>query len=713
MPTTIRQTKYRLIASVWALWMFAFGVCSVLGDVITVVERPDATDRNAHYPVNRLPLLPSHTMRLPLGSIRANGWLRHQLELMADGQVGRLDEISRFLREDSGWLGGKERGWEEAAYWFRGYYDLAQLTDSEHLKKTAHRWIEAIIKSQKEDGYYGSSYNHLVKGKNGQEIVDVWPHMVMNDALISHYEATGDERIIPMMTKFFAFCRDLPEEKFLPQISWDYYENYREHFGDWKPRIQLKRAGDMVPQLIWLYNRTGKKWLLDLAVKVYHKTQPAMNQWLDNHTVHFSQRFRYPAQMYPITGDERYLRKTELFYDSFMNAWGQMPRGAHAADERIRMGKIDPRQAIETCSFAELNKSHYILGRITADTIYADRVEDITFNHLPASHAPDHRSLRYLTACNMAYSVPRMDFKNQGSNPVFAADMHRCCQHNTSMAWPRFVRNLWQATCDKGLLAWLYSPNTVTAKVGSTGTTITIDSNTKYPFHDRIFMTVKTDTTVEFPLYLRIPGWCREAVVRVDSEIKRVTASPGKLIKIDRKWKDGDRFEICFSMEVSATVWPRNGAVTIDRGPLSYSARIKQKIESVPGGLKGWPRFSLKPDSPWNYGLAIDPRNPSDSIHVKVGKVAAQPWSELTAPIVLKVPAKRIPGWQASIKNTVDSVREGPVKSDESLETVEMIPMGCAHLRISVLPIVNDNKDARYWQDIPNPDVFMLDRLDK
>ena len=109
----------------------------------------------------------------------------------------------------------------------------------------------------------------------------------------------------------------------------------------------------------------------------------------------------------------------------------------------------------------------------------------------------------------------------------------------------------------------------------------------------------------------------------------------------------------------------------------------------------------------------MDPRNPSDSIHVKVGKVAAQPWSELTAPIVLKVPAKRIPGWQASIKNTVDSVREGPVKSDESLETVEMIPMGCAHLRISVLPIVNDNKDARYWQDIPNPDVFMLDRLDK
>jgi len=53
------------------------------------------------------------------------------------------------------------------------------------------------------------------------------------------------------------------------------------------------------------------------------------------------------------------------------------------------------------------------------------------------------------------------------------------------------------------------------------------------------------------------------------------------------------------------------------------------------------------------------------------------------------------------------------VKSDEPVETIEMIPMGCAHLRMSVLPVVNGNKDARYWGDIPNPDVFMLDRLDK
>ena len=467
------MTKRRLPASCSIVTTMLCAVGAVTAAASTVVvDRPATGTTSKHYTGNRQPLLPSPLIRLPLGSVQATGWLAHQLDLMAEGQVGRLDELSRFLQEDSGWLGGEERGWEEAAYWFRGYYDLARLTGNSRLRETAGRWIEAIVDSQDDDGYYGSEYNRMVEGKSGQKIVDVWPHMVMNEALISHFEATGDERIIPMLTQFFAFCRDLPEEQFLPQMSWDYYEKYREHFGDWKPRIQMKRAGEFVPQLVWLYNHTGEKWMLELAVKVYHKTQPALNQWLDNHTVHFSQRFRYPAQLYPITGDERYLRKTELFYDSFADAWGQMPRGAHAADERIRMGKIDPRQAIETCSLAELNLSHYILGRITGDTKYADRVEDITFNHLPASHRADHRSLRYLTACNMPYSVAGMDYHNTGLNPVFAADIHRCCQHNTAMGWPRFVRNLWQASADNGLVAWLHGPNVVTAKVGRSGTVV-------------------------------------------------------------------------------------------------------------------------------------------------------------------------------------------------------------------------------------------------
>jgi hypothetical protein len=36
----------------------------------------------------------------------------------------------------------------------------------------------------------------MVVSKTGADsLADLWPHMMMNDALISHFEATGDERL--------------------------------------------------------------------------------------------------------------------------------------------------------------------------------------------------------------------------------------------------------------------------------------------------------------------------------------------------------------------------------------------------------------------------------------------------------------------------------------------------------------------------------------
>jgi hypothetical protein len=33
--------------------------------------------------------------------------------------------------------------------------------------------------------------------------------------------------------------------------------------------------------------------------------------------------------------------------------------------------------------------------------------------------------------------------------------------------------------------------------------------------------------------------------------------------------------------------------------------------------------------------------------------------------------------------------------------------MGCAHLRLTVLPLISERKDARYWSAIPDPEKYM------
>ena len=92
---------------------------------IDVVQSPPLDRRNDHYVSNRAPLSPDPLAKLPLGSVHASGWLRHQLDLMVNGQHGRLEELSSFLEADNGWFGTKKEGWEEQPYWLRGFYPLA------------------------------------------------------------------------------------------------------------------------------------------------------------------------------------------------------------------------------------------------------------------------------------------------------------------------------------------------------------------------------------------------------------------------------------------------------------------------------------------------------------------------------------------------------------------------------------------------------------
>ena len=178
---------------------------------ISTASTPKTKQGNRYYEANRAPLRLNPLSKLPLGSIKPEGWLKHQLELMVEGMTGRLTEISSFLTDDNGWFGTEKEGWEEQPYWFRGFYDLAVLTKNERLNRIKEVWIEKILSSQTAEGYFGASLHRLVKGKNGKGICDLWPHMVMIDAIIHHYEFTSDKRVVPFMSGLFPFCWDISD----------------------------------------------------------------------------------------------------------------------------------------------------------------------------------------------------------------------------------------------------------------------------------------------------------------------------------------------------------------------------------------------------------------------------------------------------------------------------------------------------------------------
>jgi hypothetical protein len=217
-----------------------------------------ASGENRFYTSNRAPLAPSPLVKLPIGAIRPEGWLRHQLQLEAVGFSGRLSEISRFCKYDgNGWVtpGSGDRGWEEAPYWLKGFTDLGFVLDDRRIIAESRKWLDAVLSNQQRDGYFGTRKNLTIRrgdqpemhADKPEEVIDLWPNMIMLYPLRTLYEATGDKRVIPFMLKYFAWQRSIPREAFLP-ASWQKY-----------------RGGDNLDSIYWLYNLTGKPWLLDLA----------------------------------------------------------------------------------------------------------------------------------------------------------------------------------------------------------------------------------------------------------------------------------------------------------------------------------------------------------------------------------------------------------------------------------------------------------------
>lgn len=649
-----------------------------------------AAGGNRFYAGNRAPLLSSLLVKLPLGRVRADGWLRHQLDLMADGFTGHLTEISRFCKfQGNAWTsrsGEGQFGWEEVPYWLKGFVDLGYLTDNARIIAESKRWIEAVLATQQPNGYFGSRTN-LDDADAGVRVLDLWPNMIMLYPLRSYYEATGDPRVVDLMTRYFRWQTTVPLDRLLP--------------GSW----QKWRAGDNLDSIYWLYNRTGDTWLLELSRVNHERTADWEGDIPTWHGVNLAQGFREPAEYYQQTRDGRYMRATERVYDTVTGLYGQFPGGLYGADENVRPGFSGPRQGTETCTMVEMMHSHEMLLAITGEPAWADRAEEVAFNSLPAALTPDLRGLHYLTAANMVQldrSGKAPMFDNDGDNLSYNPWQYRCCQHNVASGWPYFVEHLWMATQGNGLAAALYAPGKVTARVGD-GTEVTIDEQTEYPFDESITFKLSPARAVRFPLSLRVPRWSGKPSLSVNGTAVDVPGSAPGWITLERTWQKGDQVRFELPMSVRVRTWEKNrNAVSVDRGPLTFALKIGERWEKY-GDNPDWPAYEVFPTTAWNYGLVLNDWDPAASFEVvkAKGPLAAQPFTPHEAPIALRVKGRRIPEWRLEPNGLVGQLQQSPARSTEPDEELSLVPMGCARLRISAWPRIGTGPDAVTWVESP------------
>jgi DUF1680 family protein len=632
----------------------------------------------------RAPLRPGAFQLLPQGSITPAGWLRGQLQIQADGLSGHLDQTWADVGPNSGWLGGKGESWERGPYFLDGLLPLAYQLDDARLKAKAQRYIDWTLDHQAANGMIGPASND-----------DWWPRIVMLKVLTQYQELTGDPRVIPVMDKYFRY--QLAELPARPLRDWGKF-----------------RWQDEVLSVLWLYDRTGSPYLLDLARLLHRQGYDWMAQYAD-----FQYKQRITDDFLKLEENDNGLKDTALATHGVNNGqavktgpvWSQvsgsdqdraavtqmlaeldkyhgLPNGMFSCDEHL--AGPNPSQGSELCTVVEtmfsLEHSLAILG----DPALGDRLERLAFNALPGTLTDDMWAHQYNQEPNQVEcSLHHKPWVTDGpeSNLFGLEPNFGCCTANFHQGWPKFTASLFMLSGSQdsnrndGLVAAAYAPCQVRTLLR--GTPVLIKEETDYPFRETIRFTVNPATPLSFPLQLRIPAWARNATITVNGQAQPAPAA-GSFARIERTWNSGDRVELKLPMAPRASRWFHD-SVAIERGPLVFSFPIGESWVKLRdrGMTADWQVF---PTTAWNYALSLDPAAPEKTITVAESALPTVPFSGRQTPVRLSVKARRLTPWRAE-DGVANELPPSPVTSDQPDETIQLIPYAAAKLRITAFPL--------------------------
>ncbi len=642
-----------------------------------------APDNKPSQPIkNRAPLSAAAFYPLPAGSIHARGWLQRQLRIQADGLGGHLDETWADVGPNSGWLGGNGESWERGPYFMDGLIPLAWLLDDATLKAKAQKFVDWTLTNQSDNGMIGPKSNE-----------DWWPRMVMLKALTQYHELTGDPRIIPVMDRYFRYqLATLPAR---PLRDWGKF-----------------RWQDNVLSVIWLYNRTGEAYLLDLA-KLLHQQgygwiaefesfpykQKITAEYLHlsegnglkdlalaTHGVNNGQAIKTGPVWSLISGNVADRASVLKMIDELHRYHG-LPNGMFSCDEHL--AGQSPSQGSELCTVVEYMFSLEQSLAINGDPSLGDRLERLAFNALPGTFSDDMWAHQYNQEPNQVEcSLHHKPWTTDGpeSNLYGLEPNFGCCTANFHQGWPKFTNSLFMLSGAQnseehdGLAAVAYAPCEVRTILR--GTPVHITEETDYPFRGRVQLSVNPTSPLSFPLQLRIPAWAAGTTISVNGQ-QIAQPSPSSFAHIERTWKSGDRVEITFPMAPRISRWFNNSAV-IERGPLVFSYGISESWVKLRdrGMTADWQVF---PAGPWNYALSLDANSPEKSIALTESEIGEAAFTRRRAPVQLQVKARRLNEWRAE-DGVADPVPQSPVKTSEPEETITLIPYATAKLRITAFP---------------------------
>lgn len=408
---------------------------------------------------------------------------------------------------------------------------------------------------------------------------------------------------------------------------------------------------------------------------------------------------KVPVILYEYTGKTEYLDQA-LNASRKMEGPNMLIDGVNSSSEHLAGN--DPLASHETCDISDYSWTAGYFLLATGGPEWADKIERCMFNAAFGCITKDFKSMQYFSCPNQFICTGNSDHNafKYGKTWMQYRPIHEteCCIGNLHRYFPNYVSRMWLKDRNGSPVAALYGPSEVLYDLGD-GVSVRIEELGEYPFVEKIdfrFTFFRNGRVIREPLSMdftfRVPLWCGEARCSGDGAEEAGELQQG-FNTVSRQWKSGDIFSLELPM---APVFEDNAVAgrSLCYGPLVFSYSIPADCvvdtltyDNLAGKKSGNPDFvswSMTPAGKWNYALSCS--SPED-VEVVRRDVSGYPFDPGCSPVVLKVKAAEVDGWELK-ENRFTPALPAEVKTVEGSDTVlELVPYGSTSLRLTIFPV--------------------------
>ncbi len=485
--------------------------------------------------------------------------------------------------------------------WLEGVSYSLENCPNRELEETADRTIELIGKAQRPDGYLNTYFTVKEPEKrwtNLHECHELYCAGHMIEAAVAYYEATQKTDFLEIARKFADYIDTVfgPEPQKRkgypghPEIELALVRLYRAT-RDRKylnlSRYFLEQRGRSPYYFDEEWERRGRTCFENPSDttppgdhRTYNQThQPVTEQKKAvGHAVRAVYLYSAMADVAAETGDEALWNACRSLWDDIEETQLYITGGIGSTGigEAFTFDYNLPNDTVyaETCASIGLVFFADRMLRVDPNARYADVMERVLYNLLPASVSMDGKHFFYVNPLEVWPEACENDPAKAHVKPVrqpwFGC---ACCPPNLVRLVESLSSYIYR-TGERTLYVNLYIGSSVSFSLEQAKGTFTQRSD--YPWDGRIQMRLSLESSAEFAVALRLPGWCHSARIKVNGqEIEGKPLLRDGYAVLNRLWKDGDEILLDLDMPVqliaaNPKVRADAGKVAIQRGPVVY-----------------------------------------------------------------------------------------------------------------------------------------------